>query len=133
MDRRRLLTVAVLAFAAPTLAWASGAPPKKKGGGASYVQLATVTATIVRPNGRRGVMTLEAGVDSPDEKVRAVAQASLPRLRAAYAQSLQSYAAGLPSDTVPDVEYLSKTLQRDTDRVVGRPGARVLLGAVIVN
>ena len=32
-----------------------------------------------------------------------------------------------------NVEFLSQTLQRSTDQILGRPGARVLLGAVIVN
>ena len=29
--------------------------------------------------------------------------------------------------------YLTQALQRQTDVILGRPGARVLLGAIIVN
>jgi hypothetical protein len=133
MNRRRVLGLAGLALLAPGGALASGGSEKKKGGGSSFIQLPTTTATIVRPNGRRGVMTVETGVDAADPKVRDLAQASLPRLRAAYAQTLRTYAAGLPANRVPDADFLARTLQRDTDRVIGRSGAKLLLGAIMIN
>lgn len=42
------------------------------GGGAqnSYVRLPTITANVVRPGGRRGVMTVETGLDAPDTALR---------------------------------------------------------------
>lgn len=133
MNRRAILALAAFTAVPPGAALASGGGEKKKGGGSSYIQLPTTTATVVRPDGRRGVMTVETGVDAADPKVRDLTRASLPRLRAAYAQTLRIYAAGLPADHVPDADFLAKTLQRDTDRVVGRSGARLLLGAIMIN
>lgn len=134
MDRRALLALAALTAAFPCAALASGGgKEKKKGGGSSYIQLPTTNVTIMRRGGRRGVMSVGTGVEASDPKLHELAQASLPRLRAAYAQTLQIYAGGLPANQPPDAEYLSKALQRDTDRVLGRPGARVLLGAVMIN
>ena len=132
--RRRLcallLTVAVTA---PTLARADEANSKRKGGGISYIQLQTLTATVIRASGRRGVLTVEAGVDIPQASLRARANLYLPRLRAAYIQRLQLYAGGLPAATPPDPDYLARALQQETDRVLGQAGARFLLGALLVN
>jgi len=61
------------------------------------------------------------------------AEASTPRLRAAYAQVVMTYAAGLGPVSPPNVDYLSRELQRQTDLVLGRPGARLLLGTILVN
>lgn len=134
MDRRALLAFAVLLAAPPAAALASGGgKEKKKGGGTSYIQLPTTNVTVVRRDGRRGVMSVGTGVEAPDPKMQELAQASIPRLRAAFAQTLQVYAGGLPANQPPDADYLSKALQRDADRVLGRPGAKVLLGAIMIN
>ena len=136
MHRRALLIFAVLAAALPSVAPAAGGGgggEKKKGGGSGYIQLPTTNVSIVRRDGRRGVMSVGAGVEAPDPKMRELARASRPRLRAAFAQTLQVYAGGLPSNQAPDAEYLSESLQRDTDRVIGRPGAKLLLGAIMIN
>ena len=82
---------------------------------------------------RRGVLTVQLGIDVPNATLRARAAASVPRLRAAYAQVVQTYAAGLPAGALPDADWLSRELQRQTDRVLGAPGARLLLGSIIVN
>lgn len=135
MKRRELLALGALAAAAvPAVAAASGAKPeKKKGGGASYLQIQTLTATTIRPDGRRGVLTVEMGLDVPDGKLRALAEMSIPRIRAAFVQSVQTYAAGLPTATAPNADYLAKELQRQTNLVLGKPGARLLLGTILVN
>ena len=133
MDRRAFFALAAVLAASPGAALASGGDEKKKGGGFAYIQLPTTNVTVVRRDGRRGVMSVGTGVEAPDPKVHELARASVPRLRAAYAQTLQIYAGGLPANQPPDAEYLSKALQRDTDRVLGRPGAKLLLGAVMIN
>ena len=130
MNRRTLIT-ALIAFA-PALAVAQE-NRHKKGGGASYIQLQTLTATILRPNGSRGVMTVEVGVDVPDAALHARATQSTPLLLAAYSEVVRVYAAGLPLYAVPNADYLALQLQRQTDAVLGRPGARLLLGGVLVN
>jgi hypothetical protein len=131
MDRR--LALAALAALVPTAALASGGGEKKKGGGLSYIQIQTLTASIYRRNGSRGVMTMEVGVDVANEQLRELAAASSPRLRAAYAQVLQIYASGLPPAGVPDADYLAAKFQRETDRILGKPGAKLLVGTILIN
>ena len=133
LDRRRLLGLLVLpAVLAPTMALAQSGQ-KKKGGGITYIQFPTLTATIFRSDGHRGVLTVEAGVDVPDGALRARVNLSAPRLRAAYVQFLQSYVYSLGPGAPPNPDYLSLALQKETDRVLGQPGAHLLLGAMLVN
>ncbi|MBV9993850.1 MAG: Tat pathway signal protein [Caulobacteraceae bacterium] len=134
MNRRRLLALAAAPLVlAPLAARAEQNEKRKKGGGASYIQIDTLTATILRTDGRRGVMTVEAGIDVPDSGLRARAQALAPRLRAAYDEVVRTYASGLPTGAVPNADYLGRELQRQTDMVLGRPGGRLLLGTILVN
>jgi hypothetical protein len=132
MDRRRLLTFAALAAVTP-LAAAHAEEKKKKSGGESYLPIDTLTGTTIKATGRRGVLTVECGLDVPDSKLRELATLSLPRLRAAYVQIVMTYAAGLPSGAPPNADYIARDLQRQTDLILGRPGARLLLGAVVAN
>ncbi len=105
--RRLLLTLGLMAL--PLFARAAeDKAERKKGGGASFIQIQTLTATIIRPDGRRGVMTVEAGLDIPDNGLRERAEASIPRLRAAFAQVVQIYAAGFPPAAVPNADFLSR-------------------------
>ena len=66
--KRRALLIAPLALAA-TPALASGG-----GGGAAttagFVRYPTITATTIRADGRRGVMTVETGVDAPNAALK---------------------------------------------------------------
>jgi hypothetical protein len=133
MHRRRLIAVAALAAFAPAAAWAAPAEEKKKSGGESYLPFDTLTATTLRANGRRGVLTVDCGLDVPDPKLRDRASLSEPRLRAAYVQAVMTYAAGLGPGAAPNPDFIARELQRQTDLVLGRPGARLLLGAVVAN
>ena len=102
-------------------------------GGGNYLAIQTLLGTTLRGNGRRGVLSVDCGLDVPDAALRTRAQQSIPRLRAAYLQTIQSYAAGLGPTALPNAEYILGALQRQTDATLGRAGARVLLGAIIVN
>jgi hypothetical protein len=134
LSRRKLCALFVAApLAAGPLAAVAAPAEKKKGGGLSYIQFPTLTATIFRPDGRRGVMTVEVGVDVPDNRLHDRANLLVPRLRAGYVQFLQTYAAGLPPGAPPNADYLARTLQIQTDQLLRQPGARVLLGAILVN
>jgi len=134
LNRRRLIALlAVSAVLCPAAALAQGGGEKKKGGGITYVQFPTLTATILRSNGQRGVLTVEAGVDVPNSALRARVNLSEPRLRAAYVQLLQAYVWQLGPGAPPNPDYLSMALQRETDRVLGQSGAHLLLGAMLVN
>jgi hypothetical protein len=128
MRRRLLLALVTLAL----LPAAARAEDKKKTGGVSYIPVETLTAYTVKPGGRRGVLTVDCGLDIPDAALRARANLLLPRLRAAYVQAVQIYAGGLPSGLPPNPDFLSRNLQRLTDEVLGRKGARLLMGAVVV-
>ena len=130
MNRRRFFAVPLAL--APAFGFAQESK-HKKGGGASYIQLDTITATILRPNGSRGVMTVEVGVDVPDAALHARAAQSTPLLLAAYSELVRAYAAGLPFEALPNADYLSLQLQRQTDLVLARPGARLLLGGILVH
>jgi flagellar basal body-associated protein FliL len=124
MDRRDLLGLKT-------------APLKAGGGGgaapqASYMRLPTITANVTRPGGRRGVMTVETGIDTPDAALRARVAQSAPRLRAAYAAVVQQSANSLLPGAPPDVERLVAQLQAATNTVMGRAGARLLIGTVML-
>ena len=113
--------------------------PLRTGGGgggaaaqASYLRLPTVTANVMRSGGRRGVLTVETGFDTPDAALRTRVAQSAPRLRAAYAAVVQQSANALLPGTPPDVERLVAQLQAATNRVLGRAGARLLIGTVMV-
>jgi hypothetical protein len=134
LARRKLLALTLIAALAPKAALAAReVVEKKKGGGLSYIQFQTLTATIFRPDGHRGVLTVEAGIDVADEKLRDRANISQPRLRAAYVQFLQIYAAGLPPGAPPNADYVAQQLQLQTNRVLGQPGARLLVGTILIN
>jgi hypothetical protein len=132
-DRRRLISlIALPVLFGPARALAQTSE-KKKGGGISFIQFPTLTATIFKGDGRRGVITVEAGIDVPNAGLRARANLVEPRLRAAYVELLQAYVYSLNPGAPPDPDYLSMSLQRETDRVLGQPGAHLLLGAMLVN
>jgi hypothetical protein len=136
LARRKFCTliVALPALAGPLAARAAPeADEKKKGGGTSYIQFRTLTATIIRSDGRRGVLTVEAGVDVPDSGLRARVNISQPRLRAAYVQFLETYAGGLAPGAPPDADYIAHSLQAQTNQVMRAPGARLLLGTILIN
>jgi hypothetical protein len=139
MDRRQFaalmpgLVALGWTLAGEALASAPDKGEKKFSGGAAYVPIQTVLGTTKRGDGRRGVLSVECGLDVPDGALRERTYASIPRLRSAYASSVQTYAAGLPSGAPPNVDYIARTLQQHTDAILGRRGAKVLLGAVVVN
>lgn len=119
---------------APTLSAARPASASSEGGAApvaTYQRLPIVTASILHGDGRRGVLSIETGVDTPDAALRLRVQQSIPRLRAAYAAAAQTFANGLRPGMPPDIDRLSSALQAATNTVMGRPGARLLLGSVM--
>ena len=129
MDRRALLGLAAVALSTPAKASSSS------GGGAasaeSYFRLPIVTASLIYPNGRRGVLSIETGLDVPDAALRTRAQQSQPRLRAAFNTAAQRFANGLRPGMAPNVDHLAGELQAAVNATLGRQGARVLLGTVM--
>jgi hypothetical protein len=127
------ITALIVVLISSLAGGAAEAGAKKKGGGRAFLQIAPVAATVLRPDGRRGVLTVEAGVDAKSDAMHAKAQASLPRLRAAYATVVQYHAAGLGPGSAPNADRLASDLQRETDRVLGGSGGKLLLGTLIIN
>lgn len=134
MDRRLALAAALALLPALNAGAArASASETKKGGGVSYTVIKSISATIMRRDGSRGVISIECGVDIADDALRAVAQVSVPRLRAAYAEFIQTYVGGLPRAAVPDADYIAAEMQRRTDQVLGKKGAKFLIGTVLIN
>jgi hypothetical protein len=106
---------------------------KKKGGGLSYIQLEPMNAALSFIQGRRKILSVECGLDVPDAGLRDRAQKSVLILRDAYLRWLSIYAASLPPETPPNPDAIEAEMQRKTDAVLGRPGARFVLGTVMVN
>jgi hypothetical protein len=133
MERMRRRTVLALIVLAPSGAWAADDGKKKKSGGLNYIPINPITGTTNKSGGRRGVLSVDCGLEVDDPKLRDYAEKSLPRLRAAYEQVIQIYAAGLPSGSEPNTEFIVQALQRQTDLILKQPGARFLVGAVVVS
>jgi hypothetical protein len=128
-----------LACLAVALAWtasavAAGAEPMhEKGATATYAPFPPINAMVVHADGTRGVLSVQGGLDAKDPKLRARATASLPRLRDAWSRTLSVYALALRPGAPPDADQIADRLQRATDQTLQRPGARVLIGTVMVN
>ena len=54
-------------------------------------------------------------------------------LRAAFVQVLQTYAAGIGPTSNPNADFVASELQKETDRILGQKGGRLLLGTMLVN
>lgn len=132
MLRRSLLSVIPL-LALPTAVLAEDKEEKKKGGGLTFIQIQTMNANFRRRSGALGVITVETGIDVPDEALRKLANQSIPRLRAAYAQFLATYSSNLGNGAAPNADYMAAEMQRTTDQVLGRPGAKFLIGTILLN
>jgi hypothetical protein len=126
----RLVLRAILAcvLAAPTVAAAADGGKMAK---APYVELERVAVSVLRPNGRRGVLTVQLGLEAPQADLRERLELYLPRLHSAYVAALQPYAYGLAPGGLPNADYISYALQRETDRVLGQRGAKVVLGTIL--
>ena len=130
MRRRALALILLCALAGAAPASAS---KSTLGNTLTYTAFDALTATLRRLDGRRGVLTVQGGLDVQDPALRARAAASGPRLRDAYIRTLDLYAASLTPGAPPDVDQIGFRLQQATDGVLRRKGAKVLLGTIIVN
>ena len=129
MRRRLVLLAALIAAGAATAAPVE----KKKGGGDSFIQLHSLTATVLLSDRRYGVLQVDIGIDVPDAALRRRAEESIPRLQDAFVREMAIYAPSIGPGGAPNPDLLSAQLQRAVDRVLGRPGAKVLLGSMLVN
>jgi len=135
LRRETLLALTALAVSVVAVAPASATEDKgkKKGGGLSYIQLEPLNAALSLVQGRRKILSVECGLDVADGGLRNRAQQSLLILRDAYLRWLTVYAASLPPLAPPNPDAIETQMQRETDRILGRPGARFVLGTVMIN
>lgn len=112
---------------------AHGEEAKKKGGGQGFTQVPMLTVFTDANRARHGTLSVDMGLYSADPKLGDQIKLYLPRLTDAYVSTLQTYASALNSRSLADTDYISAQLQADTDRILGRTGARVLLGSVLIN
>ena len=99
----------------------------------SYVIIEPLYASILDGARSHGLLLVELGLDVPDEKLRVRVNQSLPNLRDAYVRSLLTYAAtSVRAWRQPNVEDIAIRMQAITDRVMGQPGARVLMAQTAI-
>ena len=89
--RPALLLAAALALAAGSVQ----AKEASKENTATYTSFDALTATIWRTDGRRGVLTVQGGLDIQDARLRTSAKSFTPILRDAYVRALNVYAQAL--------------------------------------
>jgi len=97
----------------------------------SYLMVDPIYATIVANDRPIGLLMVGVGLDVSDEALRADADRAMPVLRDGYVRSLMSFAAtAVRASEQPDVALIAERLQRVTDKIMHRKGARVLLAQV---
>jgi flagellar basal body-associated protein FliL len=139
--------LSVLAAGAPALAsgggHGEGGEGKKKAKGPqkertytslkSWVMVDPFTISIIQDGRIRGKFTVSFGMDVPDDALREKAETIMPRLRDAWLSELNLYAATtLRPRRVADVAAVSGMIQQTADTVLGKPGAKVLMGQATV-
>jgi len=130
---RRTLCLSLLMVGAQAAAKAHAEEEKKKGGGKGYTQFPMITVFTQANATHHGTLSVDMGLYTDDTRLQTQIKAYMPRLQDAYLSRLQGYANGLSRNSLADPDYVSLQLQQATDRVLGRGGAKVLLGSVLLN
>lgn len=127
------LIAAPMVQAGPAHAGEGHGEDKKNSGSTPYVRMRSLNVNVLRASGARTVVTMEVGIYVTDPNLLKRVDASTPRLQAAFGQIVQGYMVGLPVGTIPNADYLGQMLQKETDRIVGQRGAKLLMGTIIIN
>jgi len=110
-----------------------GRQAKKVTSSEDYVPFDTFSSPIAAKYGFQGIMVVEAGLDVPDAKLRARAQAMGPKLRDALRTALADYTyRHYRVNSSPDAEKLAQLMQAAADQALGQPGAKLLLASVMI-
>jgi flagellar basal body-associated protein FliL len=129
------MTAAMAAEGLPSAARAQTGQPAqhKTTQSESYVSIDPFYATILDGTHPRGLLLVEFGLDVPDAQLRDQINRTLPTLRDAYVRTLMVYAAtAVRPWRQPNVEDIANRMQTITDRMVGRPGAQVLMAQTAI-
>ena len=139
MGVRKTLILAILlaaGLAAPAVAAEGKAearkpPVHKITQSDSYMMIDPIYTSIFDGDRPVGMLMVGIGLDVPNSELREKADRDMPALRDAYVRSLMSFAAiSVRAWRQPDVGEIADRLQRVTDRMLGRKGARLLLAQV---
>jgi hypothetical protein len=111
---------------------ADQAPPKpamhKVTQSKSYLAIDPLYATITSGERPRGLLEIIVGLDVPDSSLRESALRAMPILRDAFVRNMMAFAATrVRADRQPDVALIADRLQANTDKVLRKKGAKVLL------
>lgn len=99
----------------------------------SYLMVDPLYASIMEGNRPLGLLMVGIGIDVPDATLRDRVDRDMPQLRDGYVRALMAFSAtNVRSWRQPDVAAIADRLQRVTDRMLGKPGARVLLAQVAI-
>ena len=97
----------------------------------SYLMIDPIYTTIMDNNKPTGLLMIGIGLDVPNTDLRGQTEQVMPVLRDAYVRALLEFTAtSVRSWRQPDVGEIADRLQRVTDRMLRRPGARILLAQV---
>ena len=132
MNRRALL-IAVSGCLALSALPAHAAEEKKKGGGKGYTQFPLITVFTAANASHHGTMSVDMGLYTDDDKLSNQIKSYMPRLQDAYLSRMQAYAGTLTTRSLADPDLVTGQLQQATDHVLGRTGAKVLLGSILLN
>ena len=137
--------LAAVAVAVGTPAGASPPPPaaaasktedpgaKRITGSENYVPTFGLRASITRGRDIHGVLTVDAGLDVPSDKMRKFVEGVRPRLMNSMREVVLNYASlSYPIGEKPDADLLALRLQKAVDAVLGKDQAKVALASVIV-
>ena len=113
---------------------ASEAPAQRKTTQSeSFVPIDPMYTTILEGSRPRGLLMIEFGLDIPDAAMRARVSHALPALRDAYVRSLMAYGStAVRAWRQPNVDDIADRMQTITDRLMGGPGAKVLMAQTAI-
>ena len=133
--------LAVVLFAAPAAASGGGSTPAERApatrqerltSAETYLPMPTLSAGVLQRNSNQGTMDVDMGLDIPDEALRHRAVMNAPRIRDALRTALANDSSVYYRvHTAPSPTELTRQMQAAVDRVLGAPGARVLLANII--
>lgn len=99
-----------------------------------YVPVTGLNVPIAHWDGYTGMMAVDVGLEIEDKKQRKYTQAIMPRVRDALRQSIHVYMNGFyENDTVPDLDLLSRRMQRAVDKALGQDVAKVTIASAIIH
>ncbi|HUO98988.1 MAG TPA: hypothetical protein VMU01_09980 [Rhizomicrobium sp.] len=142
MRKTLLFLLLMLALGAPALAAdaASDAKPEarkppvhKITQSVSYVMIDPIYTTIMDSDRPVGLLMVGIGLDIPNSELRDNAVTNMPALRDGYVRALMAFTAtSVRYWRQPDVAEIADRLQQVTDRMLRRPGAKLLLAQVAI-